>query len=124
MKAQTLGDTSSLEFMRSRRVFEINPEHQIIKDLNVACRSSPDNPDALRAIDLLYDTALISSGFSPENPSELGSKIYEMMGMALSGKWTASSAEVQQPLDRSQRLESLETVEAEVVEPDRAGGQK
>lgn len=35
MKAQTLGDTSSLEFMRSRRVFEINPEHPIIKNLNV-----------------------------------------------------------------------------------------
>ncbi|KAF3786209.1 Heat shock protein 90-6 [Nymphaea thermarum] len=124
MKAQTLGDTSSLDYMRSRRVFEINPEHQIIKDLNVACRSSPDNPEALRAIDLLYDAALVSSGFTPENPAELGSKIYDMMGMALSGKWTASSAEVQQPLDRSQRLENPETVEAEVVEPDRAGGHK
>lgn len=36
MKAQTLGDSSSLEFMRGRRVFEINPEHPIIKDLNVS----------------------------------------------------------------------------------------
>ena len=35
MKAQTMGDTSSLEFMRGRRVFEINPQHPIIKDLNV-----------------------------------------------------------------------------------------
>jgi HSP90 family molecular chaperone len=35
MKAQTLGDTSSLEFMRGRRIFEINPDHPIIKDLNV-----------------------------------------------------------------------------------------
>lgn len=35
MKAQTVGDTSSLEFMRSRRVFEINPDHPIIKNLNV-----------------------------------------------------------------------------------------
>lgn len=36
MRAQTLGDTSSLEFMRARRVFEINPEHPIIKNLNVS----------------------------------------------------------------------------------------
>lgn len=36
MRSQTLGDVSSLEFMRSRRVFEINPEHPIIKDLNVS----------------------------------------------------------------------------------------
>lgn len=35
MKAQALGDTSSLEFMRGRRILEINPDHPIIKDLNV-----------------------------------------------------------------------------------------
>lgn len=35
MKAQTLGEPSSMEFMRGRRVFEINPEHPIIRDLNV-----------------------------------------------------------------------------------------
>ncbi|ERN10631.1 heat shock protein 90-6, mitochondrial [Amborella trichopoda] len=113
MKAQTLGDTSSLEYMRGRRVFEINPEHPIIKDLNAACSSNPDSTDALRAIDLLYDTALISSGFTPENPSELGSKIYEMMGVAISGKWANPVAEDR----RSPRVENAEPVEAEVVEP-------
>ena len=35
MKAQTLGDTSTLEFMRGRRILEVNPDHPIIKDLNV-----------------------------------------------------------------------------------------
>lgn len=35
MKAQTIGDTSSLDFMRSRRVLEINPNHPIIQNLNV-----------------------------------------------------------------------------------------
>ena len=35
MKAQALGDTSSLEFMTGRRILEINPDHPIIKDLNV-----------------------------------------------------------------------------------------
>lgn len=93
MKSQTIGDTSSLEYMRGRRVFEINPEHPIIKNLNVrwrgntffynllldtynmyityfssdlqaASRSNPDDEDALRAIDLLYDTALVSSGYT------------------------------------------------------------
>uniref|UniRef100_A0A1D1ZDY6 Endoplasmin n=2 Tax=Anthurium amnicola TaxID=1678845 RepID=A0A1D1ZDY6_9ARAE len=98
MKAQTIGDTSSLDFMRSRRIFEINPKHPIIKDLNVASRTCPDDPEAQRAIDLLYDTALISSGFTPDNPSELGGKIYEMMGTALSGRWSAPPAEVVEPV--------------------------
>lgn len=35
MKAQTLGDPSSMEFMKGRRIFEINPDHPIVKDLNV-----------------------------------------------------------------------------------------
>ncbi|CAK9133364.1 unnamed protein product [Ilex paraguariensis] len=113
MKAQTVGDTSSLEFMRSRRVFEINPDHPIINTLNAACKSSPNDEEALRAVDLLYDTALMSSGFTPESPAQLGGKIYEMMGMALSGKWGASPAEFQQPVTPSY---IPETMEAEVVE--------
>ncbi|KAI3898533.1 hypothetical protein MKW92_031122, partial [Papaver armeniacum] len=64
MKAQSLGDTSSLDYMRGRRVLEINADHAIIKNLSVACKSSPDDQEALRAIDLLYNTALISSGFT------------------------------------------------------------
>jgi len=36
MEAQTLGDTSSLEFMRGRRILEVNPDHPIVKDLNVS----------------------------------------------------------------------------------------
>ncbi|KDO58428.1 hypothetical protein CISIN_1g003713mg [Citrus sinensis] len=64
MKAQTVGDTSSMEFMRGRRVFEINPEHPIIQNLNAASKNCPDDNDALRVVDLLYDAALVSSGFT------------------------------------------------------------
>ncbi|XP_072990409.1 heat shock protein 90-6, mitochondrial [Typha latifolia] len=125
MKAQTMGDVSSLEFMRSRRVFEINPEHQIIKNLNAACRTCPDDSEALRAVDLLFETALISSGFTPDNPRELSGKIYEMMGTAFSGKWAAPAAEVQhvQP-SQTAESQSSEAFEAEVVEPIEAGHQK
>ncbi len=109
MKAQSVGDTSSLEFMRGRRVLEINPEHPIIRNLNVRWNKNPVTLHiydmhsythlvtsnvtssnniltlvcrlhmgvtqmmmmlleplifALRAIDLLYDTALVSSGYT------------------------------------------------------------
>ncbi|KAM1131155.1 hypothetical protein ACFX1X_046241 [Malus domestica] len=133
MKAQTVGDTSSLEYMRGRRVFEINPEHPIIKNLNAASKTNPDDEDAIRAIDLLYNTALVSSGFTPENPAELGGKIYEMMSLALSGKWSTPAAEIQQHnpeiLDAEvqhpgPQHNHPETVEAEVVEPVEAGSQK
>lgn len=120
MKAQTMGDPTSMEFMKSRRVFEINPDHPIIRNLDAACKTNPDDQEALRAIDLLYDAALVSSGFTPDNPAQLGGKIYEMMGMALGGKWSSpnhfESAQTQHHVP--------ETVEAEVVEPTEAGNQK
>lgn len=121
MKSQTVGDMSSLEFMRGRRVFEINPEHEIIKNLTAACRSNQDDEDALRAVDLLYDAALVSSGYTPEDPAQLGGKIYEMMGMALSGKWS-SPPEIQHPVSSQPGIP--ETLEAEVVEPVEVDGQK
>ncbi|KAG5411671.1 hypothetical protein IGI04_007990 [Brassica rapa subsp. trilocularis] len=60
-----------------RRILEINPDHPIIKDLNAACKNAPESSEATRVVDLLYDTAIISSGFTPDSPAELGNKIYE-----------------------------------------------
>ncbi|KAL1803281.1 hypothetical protein ACET3Z_031928 [Daucus carota] len=120
MKAQTLGDTSSLEFMRGRRILEVNPDHPIIKDLNAACKNSPDSTEAIRAVDLLYDTALISSGFSPDSPAELGNKIYEMMAIALGGRWGRLEDEaeaVSEDTSTGSDGSSVDTAETEVVEP-------
>ncbi|KAG9448603.1 hypothetical protein H6P81_008568 [Aristolochia fimbriata] len=118
MKAQTLGDTSSLEFMRGRRILEINPDHPIIKDLNAACKNAPESGEAKRAVDLLYDTALISSGFTPDSPAEMGGKIYEMMAIALGGKWGRSDSEEEaETASDVTSSEGGEATEAEVVEP-------
>ncbi|XP_041010371.1 heat shock protein 90-5, chloroplastic [Juglans microcarpa x Juglans regia] len=120
MKAQALGDTSSLEFMRGRRILEINPDHPIIKDLNAACKNDPDSTDAKRAVDLLYDTALISSGFSPDSPADLGNKIYEMMAMALGGRWgrlEEGVADAPQDDAAESSVTDGETFESQVVEP-------
>ncbi|KAH6764770.1 HEAT SHOCK PROTEIN 89.1 [Perilla frutescens var. hirtella] len=121
MKAQNVGDASAFDFMKGRRVLEINPEHPIIKSLNAACKSNPSDEEAMRAIDLLYETALFSSGFTPENPAELGGKIYEMMNMALLDKWGSQEQHVNAG---GSGTSVPEMVEAEVVEPAEAGGQK
>ncbi|GAB2280149.1 hypothetical protein Dimus_014786 [Dionaea muscipula] len=102
MKAQTLGDTTTLEFMRGRRILEINPDHPIVKDLRAACKNAPDSTDAKKAVDLLYDTALVSSGFSPDSPAELGNKIYEMMTLALGGRWGRIEEEEESDVNSSE----------------------
>ncbi|KAH1261243.1 Heat shock protein 90-5, chloroplastic [Glycine max] len=118
MKAQALGDTASLEFMRGRRILEINADHPIIKDLSAACKNAPDSSEAKRAVDLLYDTALISSGFSPDSPAELGNKIYEMMALALGGRWGRSEEEEgDASVEAADSSTSEESSEPEVYEP-------
>ncbi|CAL5081905.1 unnamed protein product [Urochloa decumbens] len=119
MKAQTLGDTSSLEFMRGRRIFEINPDHPIVKDLSAACKNEPESTEAKRAVELLYEAALISSGYTPESPAELGGKIYEMMTMALGGRWGGSDTEEAEATTSQASVEadSSEGAVTEVVEP-------
>ncbi|KAL3654334.1 hypothetical protein CASFOL_004015 [Castilleja foliolosa] len=119
MKAQTLGDTTSLEFMRGRRILEINPDHPIVKDLNAACKNAPDSTDAKRAVELLYDTALISSGFTPDSPTELGNKIYEMMAMALGGRWGRSEDEESEGTKNVSETDasSVDGSETQVIEP-------
>lgn len=83
MKAQAMGDSQQMEFMRGRRILEINPEHPIIRDLKSQSELSPNSPAAKDMVNLLYETAHISSGFPPENPAEFGSRVYEMMALAL-----------------------------------------
>lgn len=51
----------------------------------------------------------------PDSPAQLGGKIYEMMGMALSGKWAATP---------TGGFQQRETLEAEVVEPAEVGSHK
>ncbi|KAK3136584.1 hypothetical protein QOZ80_5BG0438960 [Eleusine coracana subsp. coracana] len=123
MRAQSMGDTSSLDFMRSRKVFEINPEHEIIKGLNVACRNNPDDPEALKAVDILFETAMISSGFTPDNPTELSSKIYEMMSSAIGNKWASQATPAAQSQQSAPPVSS-EPLEAEIVEEPVESGQQ
>ncbi|KAI9092051.1 hypothetical protein K1719_027986 [Acacia pycnantha] len=103
LKAQTLGDTASLEFMRGRRILEVNPDHPIVKDLNAACKNAPDSSDAKRAVELLYERTLISSGFSPDSPAERGR----------SDKETGTEASIEADANAN----TNESFKAEVVEP-------
>ncbi|MCO5593875.1 hypothetical protein L7F22_047894 [Adiantum nelumboides] len=82
MRAQNLGDTPGLrEFMYSTRVLEINPNHPVILDLDEARKTG--RPGSKEQVDLLYETALLSSGFAPEDPAGFGSKLYDLVGASL-----------------------------------------
>ncbi|CAL8468307.1 g7847 [Coccomyxa elongata] len=81
MRSQTLGDSRAAEYMKGRKTLEINPDHPIIQALKDRLDSDADGAKAVA--ELMYDTALVTSGFTVESPKEFAARIYNMVGLAV-----------------------------------------
>merc|ERR1712080_466730 len=83
MKAQALRDTSTMGYMAAKKHLEINPEHQIMIALKKKVDADKNDKSIKDLITLLYETALLSSGFSLENPQDHASRIHRMIKLGL-----------------------------------------
>ena len=85
MKAQALGDNSSMQYMMSKKTLEINPHHIIVKELKnkLELKDETSNKININIVNLMYDTALIDSGFTLEHNSIFAGRIYNMLEMGL-----------------------------------------
>lgn len=112
MKAQSFGDESkAFSQLLRRRTLEINPHHQIIKDLNSMFNDDTSSTEAEKLADLLFETANLSSGFTPENPADFGGRVYEMMGLALEARRKTAAQETSTSVDDSPASEQKATAE-------------
>jgi molecular chaperone HtpG len=96
MKAQALRDTSMSSYMASKRTLELNPTHPIIKELkNRASQGAPESSTQVSLpyfklltcqdlVRLLYDTALLTSGFTLDDPSVYARRVTKMISLGLS----------------------------------------
>jgi molecular chaperone HtpG len=83
MKAQTLKDTSSMNYMIGKKHLELNPNHDIVKNLLEKVESESDIKDVVL---LLYDTSLLSSGFTLDDMTTHSDRIYDMIKLGLQVK--------------------------------------
>merc|ERR1719427_2012389 len=79
MKAQALRDTSTMGYMAAKKHLEINPEHQIMIALKKKVEADKNDKSIKDLIILLYETSLLSSGFSLEDPQNHSSRIHRMI---------------------------------------------
>jgi len=83
MKAQALRDSSTMGYMAAKKHFEINPDHSIVKSLRDKVEADKNDKSVKDLVVLLFETSLLSSGFSLENPQTHGERIFRMIKLGL-----------------------------------------
>ncbi|KAI3988995.1 hypothetical protein MKX01_033031, partial [Papaver californicum] len=93
MQSQTLSDASKQAYMRGKRVLEINPRHPIIKELQERVAKDPEDTSVKQTARLMYQTALMESGFMLSDPKDFASSIYSSVRTSLNISPNASIEE-------------------------------
>ncbi|XP_051908385.1 heat shock protein 90, alpha (cytosolic), class A member 1, tandem duplicate 2 [Hippocampus zosterae] len=83
MKAQALRDNSTMGYMAAKKHLEINPEHPIMGTLRQKAEADKNDKSVKDLVILLFETALLSSGFTLDDPQTHSNRIYRMIKLGL-----------------------------------------
>merc|ERR1712012_595821 len=83
MKAQALRDTSTMGYMAAKKHLEINPDHSIVENLRQRAEADKNDKSVKDLVLLLFETSLLSSGFSLEDPAVHARRIHRMIKLGL-----------------------------------------
>merc|ERR1712217_996813 len=97
MKAQAFQNKDQLSMMSGRKTLEINPNHPVIADLLTKVKADKEDKAALDTAAVLFQTALIESGYEIADPSALVNRVYRLMSKELGVDPDAPLKEVEVP---------------------------
>jgi heat shock protein beta len=113
MKSQAFADQSKFEFMKSKRMFEINPRHPMIVELNSRLTEKPEGDSELTDMVVsLYLSAVVSAGYQlmPEDAADFSQRVAKLVGSTLS---VEADAELAPELDVGDEVDDEDTEDDE-----------
>jgi heat shock protein beta len=119
MKSQAFADQSKFEFMKSKRMFEVNPRHPMIVELNSRISAGSADETTKDMVTSLYLSAVVSAGYqlTPEDAQDFGERVSRMV---TTGLGVDADAELAPELEVSDDPEEEEADEEEADEEEAA----
>jgi len=108
MKAQAFQNKDQMGMMAGRKTLEVNANHPVVVDLLSKIKTDKENEAALDTAQVLFQTALIESGYEIADPSALVSRVYRLMSKELGVDPDAPIKEVEVPEEEEEAEEAEE----------------
>merc|ERR1712173_8230 len=124
MKAQAFQNKDQMSMMAGRKTLEINPNHPVIADLLSKVKADKDDKPALDTAQVLFQTALLESGYEIADPSALVNRVYRLMSKELGVDPDAPIKEVEVPEGEEEAEEDEKEEDDSEEEKDDAGDEK
>merc|ERR1719190_73868 len=105
MKAQAFQNKEQISMMSGRKTLEINPNHPVVVDLLSKVKADKEDKAAKDTSHVLFQTALIESGFEIADPSALVNRVYRLMSKELGVDPDAPLKEIEVPEEEEEAEE-------------------
>merc|ERR1712157_295753 len=105
MKAQAFQNKEQISMMSGRKTLEINPNHPVVIDLLSKIKADKEDKAAKDTAQVLFQTALIESGYEIADPSALVNRVYRLMSKELGVDPDAPLKEVEVPEEEEEAEE-------------------
>jgi len=105
MKAQSFQNKDQVSMMSGRKTLEVNPNHPVIVDLLAKVKADKEDKAGVDTAQVLFQTALIESGYEIADPSALVNRVYRLMSKELGVDPDAPMKEVEVPEGEEEEAE-------------------